>query len=131
MQLALSQMNASFNADGVDGFDADTTENWRPSENNNLVDSLRGHPGIDLPDFVLDFLGTFPSGLLRAAQALIWENQIREVRVPITFAWQPGYDYSVTVHDVYDTPETRGGITVLFTSRYPGDEHPLRRSTAS
>mgnify|MGYP001559749971 CR=1 FL=1 len=121
-------MNAAFSAEGIDGADGEVVESWRPSENTGLVDSIRRHPQIDLPEFVLEFVDTFPSAMKRAVQALVWENFIREVRVPITFAWQPGYDYSITVHDVSDTTATRGGITVVFTSRYPGDEHPLART---
>ena len=42
-------------------------------------------------------------------------------------AWVPAYDYEVTVWQAPDTSETRGGITLLLKSRYPGDPHPLDR----
>jgi hypothetical protein len=131
MQTALSSMNVAFSAEGVDSFGAESVEAFRPDSGNSLAESLRRHPGVTLDDAILAFIDTFPTALTRAVQAIIWENANRRVTVPITFAWQPGYDYSITVHDVSDTPKTRGGITIVFTSRYPGDPHPLnRRATA-
>ena len=47
--------------------------------------------------------------------------------IPVTFAWAPGYDFELTVWHVPDAPTTRGGITVLIKSRYPGDPHPLHK----
>jgi hypothetical protein len=44
----------------------------------------------------------------------------------ITCSWAPGYDFEASYWQAPDTPETKGGITVLFRSRYPSDPHPLR-----
>ena len=44
---------------------------------------------------------------------------------PVCFSWAPGYDFELTIWQAPDTPETRGGITVLTKSRYPNDRHPL------
>ena len=44
---------------------------------------------------------------------------------PVCLSWAPGYDFELTIWQAPDTPETRGGITVLIKSRYPNDRHPL------
>jgi hypothetical protein len=75
---------------------------------------------------VLEFINTWPSALQAAIKAVIHENFSRDEQVPITFAWKPGYDYGVEIYDVHNTATTQGGITVIVTSRYPGDPHPLK-----
>lgn len=131
MQRLLSSANAAFSAEAIDGADSELADAYRPGPDTSLVDALDRTPGVNLDDAARAFLNTFPTGLQRSVQALIWENFSRDARVPITFAWQPGYDYSITVHDVLDTNTSRGGITVVFTSRYPADPHPLNGPTAS
>ncbi len=122
-------MNAAFGAGSLDGFEfADVdVDSFRPGPETSLVDALSRMRGASLSPDVLDYLTTWPTALQRAVQAVIWENFNRDARVPITFAWTPAYDYSITVYDVVDTDVSHGGITVLFTSRYPADEHPLRK----
>lgn len=127
MQLATTQMNLAFSADGLGEF-GDSTNGFNPCNGLTLPEALAAMPHVDLPRMVIRFLNQWPSALLAAVQAIIWENFNREVTVPITFAWQPAYDYSITVHDVHGTKKTRGGITIVFTSRYPDDTHPLRQS---
>jgi hypothetical protein len=124
MQLATSMMNVAFSADGLGEF-GDSTDAFNPCNGLTLPEALARVPHLTLPRPVLRFLAQWPSALQAAVQGIIWENFNRSVTVPITFAWQPAYDYSITVHDVYDTPKTRGGITIVFTSRYPDDTHPL------
>lgn len=128
MQHATSLMNFAFSPDGLDGFDDDSIAAFDPCAGVTLPEALQRIPHIGLPDPVIQFVGQWPSALQRAVQAVIWENFNREERVPITFAWTPAYDYSITIYDVHDTATTRGGITVLFTSRYPDDAHPLARA---
>lgn len=127
MQTAVSQMNVAF-GEGIGDFDEDAAGGFNPCDGLGLTDALKRVPSLDLGDPVYDFIDTFPSALRAAVQGIIWENFNRTETVPITFAWQPAYDYSITVHDVHDTDATRGGITIVFTSRYPGDEHPLAAS---
>lgn len=121
-------MNAAFSPENIGRADEQALTAFEPTSAS-LVDSLRRF-GVELDDDVFAFVETFPSGLLRAIQAVIWENFNRKATVPITFAWQPGYDYSITVHDVADTARSTGGITIVLTSRYPGDEHPLSVSAS-
>ena len=130
MQTATSQMNYVFGPEGLDGFEG-SEEGFNPCNGLSLTDALAQVPHLRLPRPVLRFIGQWPSALQAAVQAVIWENFNRKGTVPITFAWQPGYDYGITVHDVRDTSKTRGGITIVLTSRYPDDPHPLDRKTRS
>ncbi len=123
-------MNLAFSPEGLDGFDDDSAGAFDPCNGLKLPDALRRMTHVELPGFVVDFIETWPTALQAAVQAVIWENFTRDARVPITFAWTPAYDYSITVYDVVDTDVSQGGITVLFTSRYPTDEHPLRQFSA-
>lgn len=128
MQTALSSMNQSFGSTSsrsLPGLPDEVLDAFRPGPNTSLVAALRLVQSLDLPDQIFDYIDTWPSALQRAVQAVIWENFSRDASVPITFAWVPGYDYSVTIYDVVDTADTAGGITILFTSRYPRDPHPL------
>jgi hypothetical protein len=75
------------------------------------------------------YLDKLPEGLQEALRALILSALTRESGLqPITFAWVPSYDYSLQLWDVSNTEKTAGGITVLLSSRYPDDEHPLART---
>lgn len=130
MQFATSKLNYAFSADGFEGFDDDSTAAFDPCNDFKLPEALRRIPHIDLGDPVIDFVAGWPTALQAAVKAVIWENFRREAPVPITFAWTPAYDFSITVYDVLDTDSSRGGITVLFTSRYPVDVHPLSSTSA-
>lgn len=125
MQTALGSMNQSFAAGSIGEIPSDVVEEFRPGPDTSFVSALRRLPGLDMSDAVFDYLEEWPTALQRSVQAVIWENLTRGAVVPITFAWTPSYDYSVTIFDVRDTDKTAGGITVLFTSRYPADAHPL------
>ena len=81
--------------------------------------------GVDLDDATAAYMDTWPSAIQASLRAAVFENLSRDGRVPITFAWAPGYDFELTIWDVRDSTETVGGMTVLFKSRYPSDTHPL------
>jgi hypothetical protein len=89
-----------------------------------LSEALRA-AGVDLDDATAAYVEGWPTALKAAVQAAIFENLSRDGRVPITFAWAPGYDYEVSIWDVRDASETVGGMTILFKSRYPDDPHPM------
>lgn len=130
MQTAVTAMNVTFGADRIGDLD--------PMAFTRGGESLAGafvQSGVELDDATQRYIDGWPSALRAALRATIEENLARDGRVPITFAWAPGYDYELTIWDVRDTTETAGGITVLFKSRYPSDPHPLasesgRTSTA-
>ena len=125
MQTALTSMNAGFGPDAVNEISPDVAEMYNPGSGNSLVGALRATPRLDLSDAVLRFIDTWPGAIQASVMAAIHHNLTRDAKVPITFAWQPGYDFSVTLHDVTDTAASQGGITMLLTSRYPDDTHPL------
>jgi hypothetical protein len=76
----------------------------------------------------LSVLDGLPPAVHETIRAVVYSALSTRPRpVPITFAWVPGYDTSVTVWQAPDTRLTRGGITMLLSTRYPDDKHPLRR----
>ncbi len=127
MQTATTQMNMAFSADGWAGFNG-SEEGFNPCNELSLSQALGRVDHLKLSRPVLQFIDGWPTALQAAVKAIIWENFSRKKPVPITFAWQPAYDYSITVHDVSDTSKTRGGITIVLTSRYPDDAHPLAKA---
>ena len=69
-----------------------------------------------------EFLAGWPEGQLMAVSAAIRSALTREPRMPITFAWAAGYDYEVTIWESAAIKGSEGAMTILFRSRYPGDE---------
>ncbi|HUP84526.1 MAG TPA: hypothetical protein VM143_02555 [Acidimicrobiales bacterium] len=128
MQTAVSAMNVAFGAEQVGEL---SPEPFGPVDGASTLSKAFIASNVDLDEVTAAFVDQWPSALQAAVRATIFENLSREGRVPITFAWAPGYDYEVTVWDVRDTSETVGGITLLFKSRYPDDPHPLSREAAS
>jgi hypothetical protein len=128
MQTAVSAMNVAFGAERVGELSPDpfSSEDGASSLSAAFIAS-----GVDFDDATAAFVDQWPSALRAAVRATIYENLARDGRVPITFAWAPGYDYEVTVWDVRDTSETVGGITMLLKSRYPDDPHPLSHEAAT
>jgi hypothetical protein len=126
MQTATSSMNAAFAPEAVAALAGDGAELFHPDSGASLSEALDRIPLTNLSGAVREFIDSWPTALQAAVKATIHHNLTREARVPITFAWQPGYDFSVTIHDVTDTAKSHGGITVLLTSRYPDDVHPLQ-----
>jgi hypothetical protein len=122
MQGAVSAMNTAFSAEGLRSA---SYEPFHVDSGASLSEALGGLPGVDLPEAVARFIDSWPSGLQAAVRAVVHHNFTRDATVPITFAWKPGYDYAVEIFDVHDTKTSTGGITVILTSRYPADAHPL------
>lgn len=88
----------------------------------------RSFLGADLPLGFDELLDRMPIGLQRAISAAAQTAVDRAL--PVTFAWAPGYDWELSVWDVADTDQSRGGMTMLIRSRYPADPHPLGGSLA-
>ncbi len=87
-----------------------------------IVDQLR--IGGDIPGF-REFLQTAPDGFTKAFSATIRSAIAREQ--PITFAWKPGYEWELNITDVADAA-TPGGITMIVSTRFPGDASPVDSS---
>ena len=73
------------------------------------------------------YVKQMPASFREMLRAIIYHALSSKPATRVTFAWAPGYDYEVTMWDAPDTRTTKGGITVLIKSRYPGDAHPLSR----
>lgn len=123
MQTAVTAMNVAFGADRIG--DLDPAPFAPGGDGAATLSEAFVQAGVELDEATQRYVDGWPSALVAAVRATIHENLARGGRVPITFAWAPGYDYEVTVWDVRDTSETAGGITMLFKSRYPADPHPL------
>jgi len=115
-------MNMAFSAQNIGKVDP---KGFRPNQNATLSNSLRTVPRHGLSAAVFRYLDGWPTAIQAAVLGAVYNNLTRSARVPITFAWTPGYDYSVSIHDILDTETSTGGMTILFTSRYPSDSHPL------
>ena len=123
MQTAVTAMNVAFGAERIGDLDPST---FAPvGDGAETLSAAFVAAGVELEDETQRYIDGWPSALQAAVRATIHENLARDGRVPITFAWAPGYDYEATIWDVRDSSETAGGITVLFRSRYPSDPHPL------
>ncbi|MEO8114788.1 MAG: hypothetical protein ABI655_10420 [Phenylobacterium sp.] len=72
------------------------------------------------------YLAQVPPAIQEALRAVIHAALTSTPPTQITFAWAPAYDYEMTIWQAPDTKMTKGGITVLFKSRYPDDKHPLK-----
>jgi hypothetical protein len=123
MQTAVTALNATFGAGRIGDVDAAA---FAPiGDGPETLSEAFVRSGVELDDATQRYVDGWPSALQAAVRATVYENLARDGRVPITFAWAPGYDFEVSIWDVRDTAETAGGITILFKSRYPSDPHPL------
>jgi hypothetical protein len=123
MQTAISELNTAFGSSQIAEVSAAP---FAPaSDGAETLSEAYVAAGANLDDATRRYIDSWPSGIQAAVRATIHDNLTRDGRVPITFAWAPGYDFEVTVWDVRDSTETVGGITILFKSRYPSDTHPL------
>ncbi len=79
----------------------------------------------------LAYIDAWPAGQLAAVGAAVRSCLKRTPRMPITFAWAPAYDYEIAIWESAGVPESaRGEMTILFRSRYPGDENPVTITAA-
>jgi hypothetical protein len=128
MQTAVTAMNVRFGADQIGEVPADPFD---PGSGASSLAAALVDVGVGLDDATQRYVDGWPSALQAAVRSAIFDNLSRDGRVPITFAWAPGYDYELSIWDVRDSAETAGGITVLFKSRYPSDPHPLEKGVTS
>jgi len=67
------------------------------------------------------FLDTFPPAIQAAVKAVVISALEREPRLPVTFAWAPGYDFELLVSESKSMKHSIGGITIFLRTRYPGE----------
>ena len=79
--------------------------------------------------FLLPYIEELPGSFQETLRNLTFFALSTRPPTPVTFSWTPGYDFELTIWDAPDTGRTRGGITVLLKSRYPGDTRPAPRGT--
>jgi len=82
-------------------------------------------PGSALGPHLRAFLATAPSSFQEALRGTLYHALTQDPPIPVTVAWSPGYDFSITVTQSPATAQTSGFITISLTSRYPDDPHPL------
>lgn len=126
MQEMSVQLNSVFGA-GIGDLDPDL---FGP-DSGSLAEAFARLPGVQIGPAEAAYIDAWPTALQAALKAALHENLRRDGTVPVTFAWTPGYDYDLRIWDVRDSSTTRGGMTVLVTSRYPDDPHPLGGTTTS
>jgi hypothetical protein len=121
-QTAMGPLNLRFGPDNIGNPDLNPADAF--AEGIRLADLVEDEKWVNRR-FAVDFIESMPEAIHEAIRAVIRANLKRDNPVPITFAWQPGYDWELTVNDVTNTAQTAGGITVILRSRYPSDPHPL------
>jgi hypothetical protein len=123
----MGPLNERFGPENIGNRDLNPAEAF--AEGVRLADLVEDEKWVNRR-FAVDFINSMPRAIHEAIRAVIRTNLLRDHPLPITFAWQPGYDWELTVNDVASTDETAGGITVILRSRYPSDTHPLARAEA-
>ena len=113
------RMNALLNREHIEGIDGSLIKLEEP-----LTDEALQEMGIVVTDLELAYMRTWPDSLKMAIRAVVYSALNREPRLPVTFAWAPGYDFELTVTEARGTAQSIGGITILIRSRYPDDPNP-------
>lgn len=88
-----------------------------------LVDAAKAL-GIAVSQEEIDTFAAWPLGMREAVRAAIYASLTRDQRVPITFAWAPGYDYELSIWEAAGSEKSLGGMTILMKSRYPLEAEP-------
>jgi hypothetical protein len=124
LQTVLGQLNAAFSGKGLQelALKADAFAPGRP-----LVAGTIVQKGSPLFEAWQEYLGQLPGSFQETLRSVIYYALTTAPPTAVTFAWAPSYDYELTVWHAPDSPNTKGGITVLVKSRYPTDKHPLPR----
>lgn len=63
------------------------------------------------------YLDSWPIGLQHALLAAVRSGAEREI--PVTLAWQPGYDYGLQIAESRMVGSSAGRITIILTGPYP------------
>lgn len=125
LESVLSDLNLAFSRDRIKTLAARAAQfipDGSPLKAGHLTEE-----GTVLHRALEGYIGELPGAFHASVRALLHYAITAEPPIPVTFAWAPGYDFELTVWQAPDAPTTRGGITLLVKSRYPGDRHPLAR----
>jgi hypothetical protein len=74
--------------------------------------------GLSLTSDEIEFVSSLPASQHEAIRAALRSAVIREPRVPVTFAWSPGYDSELTIWEAAATGSNAGAITILLRTPY-------------
>lgn len=122
LQTVLIELNEKFGEKGIGDFVA-RKDQFAPG--NQLQAELFATPGTLLHRALKAYFADLPGSFHEVLRGIIHYGLSTTPPTQVTFAWAPAYDYELTLWHAPDTKLTKGGITVLFKSRYPDDKHPL------
>lgn len=128
LQTILAHLNIAFSRENISQIAA-KKEAFAPGKP--LAAGVVIREGTRLHTLWVEYLAKIPASFQEAFRSVVYHALSTEPPTPIVFAWAPGYDYEFTMWYAPDTPPTMGGITILLKSRYPTDEHPAVKTTAS
>ena len=111
MQAMTSRANSVFGPEGIGSI---KPEGLMPGTN---LSKEAMALGIAANPAEQSYLASFPPGLLEALRAALYSAVER--KLPVTFAWAPGYAHEMSLWDVADTTMSRGGMTVFIRSPLP------------
>jgi len=123
-QAMISELNDKFSPQRV----AETAENLEPFAPGQKLSGVFARSPLHMLFSV--YLEDVPFIFKDTLRAVMHHALSTKPPTPVAFAWAPGYDFELTMWQAPDTPETRGGITVLVKTRYPDDKHPLHPTKA-
>jgi len=122
MQAMVESANAALNGKNIGTFNPKNVA-LGAGENVALgvggLSAAVGSLGVPLKDpaKAYAYLDSWPVGLQDIIRAAVYSAVLR--KLPVTFAWLPGYDFKVTVTEAAGIPESPGGMTIVLESKYP------------
>ena len=122
MHEMVHNANITFGPGAIDDFPLDDLESL--GRDANFADAVQRYKLTEMAE-ALAYIRTWPPAILSSASAAIRSALRRTPRMPITFAWAPAYDYEITIWESAGITGSRAEMTILFKSRYPGDENPV------
>lgn len=132
-QTLAGRLNVLFSREHIGDIDP---EQFAPGSRFSQLARLYGVVPEGFEQQWFDYLDGIPPAISEAARAVLYSaltadrgagSGAHRHRVPVTFAWAPGYDFELTVWDAPGSEMSPGGITMLLRSRYPADRFPWKR----
>jgi len=121
--MILHRANYIFDPERIDVFPKEILDGL--GEEATFADAVRELELTGVPA-ELEFISGWPRGQLAAVSGAVRACLAQTPRMPITFAWAPAYDYEISIWESAGVEGSlRGEMTILFRSRYPGDENPV------
>jgi hypothetical protein len=126
MQMMVGRLSRLFSEPDIRTL-ADRREVFAPGRRlSDAARTLRTAPD-EIREQWIRFLDSMPRGIEEGLRSVMYHALSTSPPTEIAFAWAPGYDFELSIWQAPDTAKTRGGITVLFRTRYPDDQHPVSK----